>query len=59
MLRAIALAGLSIAGCSLAFALTNDGITGVQVVLLEWISVPYIVAGWSRGGGGPTAGSAR
>ena len=52
VLRAIALAGLLIAGCSLAFALTNDGITGVQVALLEWISLPYIAAGlvawWRR-----------
>ena len=52
VLRTIALAGLSIAGCSLAFALTNDGITGVQVALLEWISLPYIAAGlvawWRR-----------
>ena len=34
------------------FALTNDGVTGVQVALLEWISIPYIAAGlvawWRR-----------
>ena len=55
MLRAIALAGLLTAACSLALALTNDGVSGVQVALLEWISVPYIAAGLSRGGAGPTA----
>ena len=34
-LRAIATAGLVIAACSLALALTNDDVSGVQVVLLE------------------------
>ena len=52
VLRAIALAGLVTAACSLALALTNDGVSGVQVALLEWISIPYIVAGliawWRR-----------
>jgi signal transduction histidine kinase len=52
LLRVIAVAGLVTAACSLALALTNDGVTGVQVVLLEWISIPYIVAGliawWRR-----------
>ena len=52
LLRAIALGGLLTAACSLAFALTNDNVSGVQIVLLEWISVPYIAAGliawWRR-----------
>ncbi len=52
VLRAIALAGLLTAACSLALALTNDGVSGVQVALLEWISIPYIFAGliawWRR-----------
>ena len=52
LLSAIAFAGLLVAGCSLALGLTNDDITGIQVLLLEWISVPYIVAGliawWRR-----------
>ena len=34
-LRTIATAGLVIAACSLALALTNDDVSGVQVVLLE------------------------
>ncbi len=52
LLAAIAIAGLFAAGCSLALGLTNDDVTGIQVLLLEWISVPYIVAGliawWRR-----------
>ena len=52
VLRAIALAGLLTAACSLALALSNDGVSGVQVALLEWISIPYIFAGliawWRR-----------
>ena len=52
VLRTIALAGLVTGACSLALALTNDGVSGVQVALLEWISIPYIVAGliawWRR-----------
>src|SRR5213083_1502935 len=52
VVRAIAIAGLLAAACSLALALTNDGVSGVQVALLEWISVPYIAAGlvawWRR-----------
>ena len=52
VLRTIAVAGLVTAACSLALALTNDGVSGVQVALLEWISIPYIFAGliawWRR-----------
>src|SRR6266513_2384107 len=52
MVRAIAIAGLLTAAGSLALALTNDGVSGVQVALLEWISIPYIAAGlvawWRR-----------
>ena len=52
VLRSIAIAGLLTGACSLAFALTNDGVSGVQVALLEWISIPYIAAGlvawWRR-----------
>jgi signal transduction histidine kinase len=52
VLRTIAIAGLLAAACSLALALTNDGVSGVQVALLEWISIPYIAAGlvawWRR-----------
>ena len=52
LLAAIAAAGLLAAGCSLALGLTNEDVTGIQVLLLEWISVPYIVAGliawWRR-----------
>ena len=52
VLRTIAIAGVLAAACSLALALTNDGVSGVQVALLEWISIPYIAAGlvawWRR-----------
>src|SRR5439155_8540878 len=52
MVRAIAIAGLLTAAGSLALALTNDGVSGIQVALLEWISIPYIAAGlvawWRR-----------
>ncbi len=52
VLRLIALAGLLTLACSLALALTNDGVSGVQVALLEWISIPYVFAGliawWRR-----------
>jgi hypothetical protein len=37
----------------LAFALTNDNVTGLQVALVEWISVPYIAAGLIAWLGGP------
>ena len=52
VLRTIAIAGLLTAIGSLALALTNDGVSGIQVALLEWISIPYIAAGlvawWRR-----------
>ena len=52
VLRALALAGLVTAGCSLALGLANEDVSGVQLALLEWISVPYIAAGlvawWQR-----------
>jgi signal transduction histidine kinase len=52
VLRTIAFAGLLTAACSLVLALTNENVSGIQVVLLEWISVPYIGAGlvawWRR-----------
>jgi signal transduction histidine kinase len=47
----IAIAGLGLASCSIAFGLTNDAVSGIQIGLLTWISVPYILAGlvgWSR-----------
>jgi signal transduction histidine kinase len=52
VLRTVAIAGLLTAAGSLALALTNDGVSGIQVALLEWISIPYIAAGlvawWRR-----------
>src|SRR5438034_6570666 len=52
VLRTVAIAGLLTATGSLALALTNDGVSGLQVTLLEWISIPYIAAGlvawWRR-----------
>jgi len=52
VLRAIAVAGLATAGCALALGLANDDVSGVQLLLLEWISVPYVAAGliawWRR-----------
>src|SRR5216110_408994 len=52
VVRAIAIAGLLTAAGSLALALTSDGVSGIQVALLEWISIPYIAAGlvawWRR-----------
>ena len=52
LIAGIAVGGLLAAGCSLALGLTNDDVTGIQVLLLEWISIPYIVAGliawWRR-----------
>ena len=52
VLRTVAIAGLLTAIGSLALALTNDGVSGIQVALLEWISIPYIAAGlvawWRR-----------
>ncbi len=52
VLRVVAMAGLLLAACSLALDLTSDDFSAVRFVLLEWISVPYIVAGllawWRR-----------
>jgi signal transduction histidine kinase len=52
VLRAIALVGVLTTACSVALALANADADGVQIVLLEWISVPYIAAGlvawWRR-----------
>src|SRR5213592_862455 len=52
VLRAVAVAGLATAAGSIALGLTNDGVSGIQVALLEWISIPYIAAGlvawWRR-----------
>ena len=52
MLPTIAIAGVLTTACSLALAMTNDDVSGVQIGLLEWISVPYIAAGlvawWRR-----------
>ena len=49
---AIAAAGLATAGAALALALANDDVSGIQIALLEWISVPYVAAGlvawWRR-----------
>jgi signal transduction histidine kinase len=51
LLRTIAAIGVATAGAALALALTNEGVGGIQIGLLEWISVPYIAAGliaWRR-----------
>jgi signal transduction histidine kinase len=52
VLSAIAIAAVLAAACSLALALTNGDVTGVQAGLLEWVSLPYIAAGllawWRR-----------
>jgi signal transduction histidine kinase len=52
VLRALAVAGVATAGGALALALANDDVSGIQIGLLEWISVPYIAAGliawWGR-----------
>jgi signal transduction histidine kinase len=51
VLWAIALAGLAVASCFVAFGLTNEEVSGIQIALLAWISVPYIAAGlvaWAR-----------
>jgi signal transduction histidine kinase len=51
-LWAIGLAGLALTACTVAFGLTNSDVSRVQVVLLHWMSVPYVVAGlvawWRR-----------
>ena len=52
VVAAVAIAGLVTTLCSFGLALASAGASGVQVLLLEWISVPYIVAGliawWRR-----------
>ncbi len=52
LLVAIAVAGGATTVGSLWFGFTNAEVGGVQLALLEWISVPYIVAGliawWHR-----------
>jgi|Tabmets5t2r1_1033131.scaffolds.fasta_scaffold07550_2 signal transduction histidine kinase len=52
VLTAIALAGLAVAACFTAFGLTNHDVSGIQIALLAWISLPYIGAGlvawWRR-----------
>jgi signal transduction histidine kinase len=52
VLWAIGLAGLALTTCTVAFGLTNSDVSRVQVVLLHWMSVPYVVAGlvawWRR-----------
>src|SRR4051794_6027408 len=54
VLVAVALAGCLVAAGSLALALSAESSSGVQIVLLEWISVPYVAAGliawWRRPG---------
>jgi signal transduction histidine kinase len=51
-LGAIGLAGVALTVCTVALGLTNSDVSRVQVVLLHWMSVPYIVAGlvawWRR-----------
>jgi hypothetical protein len=45
VLLAVALASCVAAGVSVALPLTHENVSGIQVALLEWISVPYIGAG--------------
>jgi signal transduction histidine kinase len=51
-LLAVAASGCVTAAAVLALALSNDQASGVQIALLEWISIPYIAAGtvawWRR-----------
>ena len=51
VLIAIALAGAALCGFSIHVA-TNEGVSDIQVALLQWISIPYIAAGliawWRR-----------
>jgi signal transduction histidine kinase len=48
----IGISGLAVASCFIAYGLTNREVSGTQVGLLAWISVPYIAAGlvawWRR-----------
>ena len=52
VLQAIAVAGLATAGGAFALGMANDDVSGIQVLLLEWISIPYVAAGlvawWRR-----------
>jgi signal transduction histidine kinase len=53
VLWAIALAGCAAAGASFALALTSDHVNepGLQAALMDWITLPYILAGlvaWYR-----------
>jgi signal transduction histidine kinase len=50
---AIALAGFAAAGASMALALTSDHVDepGLQAALMDWITLPYVLAGciaWRR-----------
>jgi signal transduction histidine kinase len=51
-LWAVALAGLALGATTFALGIANSSVTGVQIALLEWISLPYIAAGlvawWRR-----------
>lgn len=48
----VALAGLGLASSFLAYGLANDEVSGIQIALMAWISVPFIGAGliarWRR-----------
>jgi signal transduction histidine kinase len=47
----IAAAGVALAACSLALGLTTEGVNRVNLVLLVWIGLAYVVAGlvaWCR-----------
>jgi signal transduction histidine kinase len=52
VLVAIAVVGLATTAYTVALGLTNSDVSRVQVVLLHWISIPYIAAGlvawWRR-----------
>jgi hypothetical protein len=53
VLWVIALAGCVAAGISFALALTSDHVAepGLQAALMDWITLPYVLAGvfaWSR-----------
>ena len=51
LLGAIAIVGCAVPVRSIALALTSDHVDLVQVALLDWITVPYILAGlvaWVR-----------
>jgi signal transduction histidine kinase len=45
LLRLVAAAGFGVAASSVGFALANTQADGVSVALIEWITVPYLVAG--------------